>query len=282
MKESLNWVEEVIAAKKEEIKKLMPQRAKMEKALYDSSIPKRAFAAALRHKKKMGLIAEFKRNSPSAGVISSSQDLKLQVSKYQQGGADCISVLTENKFFKGSLEDLKKAREAVTLPILRKDFIIHELQVIESLLGGADALLLIVAILPVREFFKLYAFCKELGIEALVEVHNEAEIDRALEAGASLIGINNRDLYTLQVDLRVSRGLLPFIPEETIVVSESGISSSDDLCDLRVRGADAVLVGEFLMKQDNPQKAIADLLSRSYLPRGTRKSTFFKETFGYP
>ncbi|TFE67583.1 indole-3-glycerol phosphate synthase TrpC [Methylacidiphilum caldifontis] len=275
MNRNLSWLDQIIASKKEEIKKLLPLHSKMEKELSELSMPRKAFSAALRHKKKMGLIAEFKRSSPSIGVIGSSTDPILQVSKYRKAGADCISVLTEEKFFNGSLEDLKKIRQSVKLPLLRKDFIIHELQILQSILAGADAILLIVSILPVKDFFRLYSYCMQVGIEPLVEVHDEVEIERALEAGASIIGINNRDLRTFHVDLLVSRRLLPLIPEDKIVVSESGISSSDDLCDLRMRGADAVLVGEFLMRQEDPAKAIADLLSRSFLPRGTRKSPIF-------
>ncbi|QDQ41546.1 indole-3-glycerol phosphate synthase TrpC [Methylacidiphilum kamchatkense] len=267
-----NTLETIIASKKEEIKKLLPLQAKMEKELANRPFPRPTFSPALLHRKRLGLIAEFKRASPSAGPIAPSKDPVTQAIKYRKGGADCLSVLTDSKFFNGSLEDFKKIRQKVTLPLLRKDFIIHEVQVLESLLIGADALLLIVAALPWKHFLRLYSFCRQLGMEVLVEVHDEEEIDKALEAGADIIGINNRDLRTFSVDLRTTRRLLPRIPENKIVVSESGIEASDDLCDLRMRGVDAVLIGEFLMRQENPETVIPEFFAPSSFPRGTRKS----------
>ncbi len=196
---------------------------------------------------RMRVIAELKRASPSRGIIVTDFDPVGLAQKYAQGGAAAISVLTEENFFGGSLAALAAVREAVTLPLLRKDFIFEAYQVYEAAAYGADALLLIVAILNQEQLGKLLALSRELGLAALVEVHNEAEVNRALTAKAEIIGINNRDLRTFEIDLNITRRLRVLLPRQQLVVSESGIRGRDDVKKLKTWGVNAVLVGEALV-----------------------------------
>ena len=204
------------------------------------------FAAALSGNRTR-LIAEVKQASPSRGVLCRNFDPVELASAYARGGAAAISVLTESNYFKGSLDHLAAIREEVGLPLLRKDFIFDPYQVYESRAYGADALLLIVAILEEEQLLELLSLGHSLGLSCLVEVHREDEVERALNCGARIIGINNRDLDTFEVDIDTTRKLRPFIPREYIVVSESGISRQWDIEKMKEWGVNAVLVGEALV-----------------------------------
>ena len=212
------------------------------------------FVAALSGE-SMSLIAEVKRASPSRGVLCPDFDPVILAKAYAQAGAAAISVLTEVNYFEGSLDHLVAIREAVNLPLLRKDFIFDQYQVYESRAYGADALLLIMAILSQEQLKEMLSLSRSLGLSCLVEVHNESEVERALISGAEIIGINNRDLKTFIVDISTTRRLRPLIPKERIVVSESGISSREDVEKLKEWGVRAVLVGEALVTaEDIPTK----------------------------
>ena len=205
-------------------------------------------------------IAEVKRASPSRGVLCPDFNPVALAKKYAQGGAAAISVLTEVNYFGGSLDHLAAIKEAVSLPILRKDFIFDHYQVYETAAYGADALLLIVAILSQKQLEELLALSHNLGLECLVEVHNEAEADRALLSGAKIIGINNRDLRTFNVDINTTRRLRPLLPKQQIVVSESGIRSQQDVKKLKGWGINAVLIGEALVTADDIPAKIRELV----------------------
>jgi indole-3-glycerol phosphate synthase len=209
-----------------------------------------------------GLIAEVKRSSPSRGRLHPNLDAAEMARLYARGGAHAVSILTEPDFFKGSLEDLKSAREAVNLPLLRKDFILEPYQVYEARVYGADAILLITAILPPKKLSQLLSLSQKLGMDALVEVHQEAEVETALKANARVIGINNRNLNDFSVDLKTTLRLRPLIPPEVSVVSESGIQSHVDVDLLRQTGVDAVLIGEALVTSHDPLAKIRELLGQ--------------------
>ena len=206
------------------------------------------------------LIAEVKRASPSRGVLCHDFDPVTLAKNYAQGGAAAISVLTEANHFQGSLDYLAAIKEEVSLPLLRKDFIFDPYQVYESRACGADALLLIVAILSQEQLEELVSLSHRLGLSCLVEVHNEAEVERAILAGAEIIGINNRDLQTFKTDINTTRQLRPLIPREIIVVSESGIRSRDDIEYLKRWDINAVLVGESLVTSDDILTKIRELI----------------------
>jgi indole-3-glycerol phosphate synthase len=208
----------------------------------------------------LNIIAEFKRRSPSKGIIRSDTNLSQVVQSYKSGGAAAISVLTEEDHFAGSLDDLREARIAVDVPVLRKDFIFDEYQVYESAAAGADALLLIVAALDDELLSRLRRLTEdELGMDALVEVHTSAEMKRAAGSNAKLIGVNNRDLRTFEVSLETSLSLVPLAPPEALLISESGLHSSTDLQLLREAGYQGFLIGETLMRADNPEQTLRDL-----------------------
>jgi indole-3-glycerol phosphate synthase len=212
--------------------------------------PARPFVAALR-RKTVALIAEVKHASPSKGVLIENFDPVALARIYADNGAAAISVLTDEQFFMGSLTDLKAVRAAVSVPVLRKDFIIDPYQVYEARASGADATLLIVAALEDAQLADLYTLITELGMAALVEVHNEGELERALAIGVSLIGINNRDLKTFHEDLGTTARLVRKLSERETVVAESAIRSKEDVQAMGELGAHAVLVGEGLVKADN-------------------------------
>jgi len=223
----------------------------------------RPFAAALERRLadgRWGLIAEIKKASPSAGLIRPDFDPSALARGYEAGGAACLSVLTDTPFFQGSDDDLRIARHAVALPVLRKDFILDPYQILESRLIGADCVLLIIAALSDEMARELAAAAAELGLDLLAEVHNAAELDRALRLGAGLIGINNRNLNTLSVDLNTTQELAPLVPPDHIVVAERGIRGSDDLDRLAGAGARCFLVGETLMRQPDIAAATRRLL----------------------
>jgi indole-3-glycerol phosphate synthase len=203
----------------------------------------------------LAVIAEHKRRSPSAGPIREGAAIEEVVGAYERAGAAALSVLTEGPSFGGSLHDLRTARAASSLPILRKDFVLDSYQVHESLAAGADGILLIVAALDQRALVALHALARELGLAALVEVHDRDELARAADAGAEVIGINNRDLTTLAVDTRRTFELLALVPEGAVVVSESGLRRREQLEELERAGVDAVLIGEALMRAPDIEAA---------------------------
>ncbi len=224
--------------------------------------------AALEKGDEMKIIGEFKRASPSLGAIRRDADLGAILPLYETAGVSAISILTEPDFFQGSLEDLHRARVLTALPILRKDFIIDEFQILETAAAGADALLLIAAALSDRELLQFRTLAEEtFCLDALVEVHTEEEMHRAVSAGASLIGVNNRDLHDFTVSLEISFRLAPLAPSNILLVSESGISSPDQVQRLQEYGYRAVLMGESLMRAQD----LAALLQQL---RGRGKSIF--------
>ena len=220
----------------------------------------RPFAEALKHPGTIRVIAEHKRRSPSRGAIREDLAPADVARRYEAAGAAALSVLTDEPFFGGSLGHLVEARAAVGLPVLRKDFVIDAWQVWEARAAGADAVLLIVAALADDALRELLSEARVAGLDALVEVHDRAELERALAAGAAVIGVNNRDLRTLEVSLETSFGLAPSIPDSVVAVAESGIRSGADLKHLRGAGFDACLVGEHLMAAPDPGAALQRLL----------------------
>jgi indole-3-glycerol phosphate synthase len=220
----------------------------------------RGFAAALA-RPGVAVIAEFKRRSPSAGTLREQPDLGELVRAYERGGASALSVLTEQPNFGGSLEDLSLARSLCELPVLRKDFIVDEYQLLEARLAEADAVLLIVAALSDADLAALHAAACVLGLDVLVEVHDREELRRALELDARLIGVNNRDLRDFTVDMQRTLSLRDAIPDGVVVVSESGIATVEQLQLLERERVDAVLVGESLMRASVPEQALRTLLA---------------------
>ena len=219
-----------------------------------------AFEAALGASGRVNVIAECKRRSPSRGVLAADYDPVAIARQYERGGAAAISVLTEPTFFDGALEHLTAVREAVSLPLLRKDFMVEEYQLLEARAAGADAALLIVAALAQADLVRLQARAWNLGLATLVEVHDEAELDRALDSGARIVGVNNRNLRTLQVDVDASYRLAAKIPAGVIGVSESGLQTRGDLERLAAAGYRAFLIGERFMTDADPARAIGALI----------------------
>jgi indole-3-glycerol phosphate synthase len=222
---------------------------------------RRSLAGALRRAGAIACIAEFKRRSPSAGWINEKADLEQTVRAYAAGGASAISVLTDEPFFAGRLRDLKPARLASGVPVLRKDFVVDAYQIAEAAAAGADAILLIVAALDDQKLAELLATARAMRLDALVEAHDHAEVERAVAAGAEIIGINNRDLRTFTVDRELAIRLRSSIPADRIVVAESGIRNAADVARLRDAGVDAILVGETLMRAPDPAAALRGLLA---------------------
>ena len=244
----MNRLEEILRTKRAEIERLRPRAAELDRQARQRN-DFRSFQSALaRDDGKLALIAEIKKASPSAGVIAESFDPVAIAKNYERAGADAISILTDHQFFQGKLAHLVDVRRAVSLPILRKDFVLDEVQVAESAAHGADAILLIVAALEQKQLIDLCAAAANCRIDALVEIHSRAELDRALEAGPKIIGINNRDLTTFDVDLAVTENLCRHVPDEVVLVSESGIKSAEDVARMQACGVDAVLIGEALMR----------------------------------
>jgi indole-3-glycerol phosphate synthase len=209
----------------------------------------------------VGLIAEVKKASPSKGLIRPDFHPVNLAQAYEQAGTDCISVLTDTDYFQGSNDYLKQIREQVNVPLLRKDFTIDVRQIYEARLIGADAILLIAAILTKSQLSSFYTLAKDLGLDVLVEVHNRPELETVLEIGkASLIGVNNRDLKTFVTDLKVTEELIGLMPKGILAVSESAISTIDDVAFVKQAGAQAVLVGEHFMRQANVRDAVNELL----------------------
>jgi indole-3-glycerol phosphate synthase len=249
-------------------RQLPPAELYAQTATTDASIgsPRRSLRGAL-GSGSISVVAEFKRRSPSAGALANHPDLAQIAGAYERGGAAAMSVLTEGPHFGGSLEDLERARASCELPLLRKDFIIDDYQLHEAAAAGADGALLIVAALDARQLESLHHAARALELDALVEVHDRSELEIALQAGAQLIGINNRNLNDFTVDLGRTVELMADVPADVTVVSESGISTSEQLRQLESLGVDAVLVGESLMRSPDPESALAGL-KRSRAPLG--------------
>jgi indole-3-glycerol phosphate synthase len=208
----------------------------------------------------VGVIAEFKRRSPSAGCLHASPDLETIVAAYEHGGAVAASILTEGPNFDGALDDLRAAHRACSLPLLRKDFIVDPYQLDEAVDADADAVLLIVAALTPDEVASLHEYARAAGLDVLVEVHDRDELDVALDSGAEIVGVNNRDLRDFTVDVQRTQALMEHVPAEVIAVSESGIAGAEQLPLLRSYGVQAVLVGEALMRSPDPAGALRALL----------------------
>ncbi|MDO8730117.1 MAG: indole-3-glycerol phosphate synthase TrpC [Candidatus Omnitrophota bacterium] len=257
----MNKLEEIVAHKRQELaeaKRVRPL-AELERELKLRTAP-RGFAAAIRRPGELSLIAEIKKASPSAGPIRPEADVVEVARTYARAGARAISVLTDSRFFSGSLKDLTAVRENLSLPVLRKDFLLEEYHVVEAAAAGADAVLLIAAILDPAVLKRLLTLARDLSLDALVEVHSEPELQQALEAQARVIGVNNRDLGSLQVDLKTTQQLMKKIPGTHVRVSESGIRSRSDVEFVQAQGADAILVGEELMSSQDPAAKIKELM----------------------
>jgi indole-3-glycerol phosphate synthase len=252
-------LEDLVAATRERLEERKRTRAlgDLDHMLADTP-PCLPFAESL-SRPGTSVIAEYKRRSPSAGPIREDATVTDVVRAYERGGAAAVSVLTERDHFGGSLEDLQEARRALDIPILRKDFTVDPYQIYEARVAGADAILLVVGSLSIRELGSLYGVTRELEMDAIVEVHDEEELEAALDVDADIIGINNRDLEDFSLDLQVTYDLLTDVPTGKTVVSESGIHTREDVEELEDAGVDAVLVGEAVMRAPDPEAAVREL-----------------------
>jgi indole-3-glycerol phosphate synthase len=264
----MNILDTIVEQKKLEVARL-PERVLAAGDLRDALLERgerRDFIAALRDASRLALIAEVKKASPSAGVICPDFDPVRIAKEYEAAGASCLSVLTDENFFQGSLDYLRQIRAAVKLPLLRKDFIIDERQILEAIEWGADAILLIVAILTDEQLKKFHSLATGAGLAVLVEVHDEAELERALKIGPGLIGVNNRNLKTFKVDLATTERLAakispsPATRHPSLLVAESGIHTRADAERLKACGANAILVGESLMKHGDVRSKVRELI----------------------
>ena len=224
-----------------------------------SAPPTRGFAEAIRSADGLAVVSEIKRRSPSKGAIDADVDPGARAAAYERGGATCLSVLTDVEFFGGSADDLGAARAAVGIPVLRKDFTVSPADVCDARLMGADAILLIVAALDDAELVDLHSLATELGLDVLVETHDEAEVERAVGAGATMVGVNQRDLVTFEVDQARAIRVAASLPTGAVRIAESGIGGPDDARPLAAAGYHAVLVGESLMRSGDPAAAVAEL-----------------------
>lgn len=264
---------EIMAHKRSEIAPLVRPVSEAELTALDASLPRpKSFAAALRRSDgQLAVIAEIKRRSPSAGVIREDISAIDQAQRYQSAGADALSVLTDEKYFGGQLADLGSvtayfAGHSLACPCLRKDFMVHPIQVRQAREAGASAILVIVRALADEEIATLHGAAHAAGLDVLFEIHDEPDLARAIRQGARIIGVNNRDLATFTTDLALSERLIPQFPPSVIAVSESGIATAADAARVRVAGAHAVLVGESLMKSLAPAAVIASFRSGSMQP----------------
>ncbi len=256
----MDILEKIVADKRQEIdlKKQLISTNELEKfPLFQRKSP--SLANALKEA-EVGIIAEHKRRSPSRAVINNSLDVHKVAQGYEKAGASGMSVLTDGKYFGGSLDDLILARSAADLPLLRKDFTIDEYQIIEAKAYGADVILLIAAVLGRNEIQKFSELATSLGMEVLLEVHNLEELNNSLVPGIQMLGVNNRNLKTFEVDLDTSRELSQHIPDTMVKVSESGISSSEAIINLQEFGYQGFLVGEHFMKTDDPGKSAEEFI----------------------
>ena len=255
----MNKLDEIIAHKHQEIQKILPLAEKYRAAASTRNDFRSLSAALMSDPGRLGLIAEVKRASPSAGTISADFDFLTIARTYEKAGASAISVLTDEKYFQGRLDYMTLIRQEVSVPVLRKDFIVHEAQIYEAVCAGADAILLIVAALDDVCLEELASLAQDLGMDVLVEVHDSAELERALRLDLPLIGINNRNLRTFEVTLQTTLDLLPAIPAGRLVVTESGILTPADVTLMRQHGVHAFLVGERFMRADDPGLQLAGL-----------------------
>jgi indole-3-glycerol phosphate synthase len=257
------FLDRIVATKQDEVKALKQTLSinQAERTISELS-PCRGFEQALAQRNRsVGLIAEVKKASPSKGLIRPDFHPVALAQAYESAGTDCISVLTDRDYFQGSNDYLQQIREQVKVPLLRKDFTIDERQIYEARLIGADAILLIAAILTKSQLSSYYTLARDLGLDVLVEVHNRPELETVLDMGkATLIGVNNRDLKTFVTDIKVTEQLISLMPQGIIAVSESAISSVEDISFVREAGAQAVLVGEHFMRQADVQGAVNELL----------------------
>jgi len=257
----MSFLADILSRKREEVTARaarLPER-ELRARLPDLAAPRSLAGALSPPGGPLRVIAEVKRASPSAGAIDAALDAPEQAARYQRAGAAAVSVLTDGPGFGGSLADLESVRAAVDLPVLRKDFVLDRYQLLETRAAGADAALLIVAALPPDRLRSLLADCRTLSLSALVEVHDERELEAALAAGADLVGVNNRDLGTFQVDLAVSERLLPMLPAGVKGVAESGIRTAADARRLRAAGAANLLVGEALVRAGDAGALLKEL-----------------------
>ncbi len=256
-----NRLQKILDVKKQEVARILPRAAHLRAAALQRN-DFRPFARAIdRGSDALGLIAEVKKASPTAGVISANFDALEIARQYAAAGAHALSILTDEQFFQGSLAYLSQIRDEVWLPLLRKDFIIHEVQIAEASVAGADAILLIVAALEQDRLEALYQEATTLQLDVLVEVHTAEELERALDLGAELIGINNRNLTTFEVDLATTEELSQEVPEGVILVCESGLKTREDTQRAMDSGCNAILVGESLMRTNDIAAQVVELLS---------------------
>ncbi len=248
----MNKLDEIIAHKHTEVERLLPRLEKLKTAATLRN-DFRSLADALRaDETRLGLIAEVKKASPSAGVIQPDFDYLTIARTYEKGGANALSVLTDEKYFQGRLDYMTNIRAEVGIPVLRKDFIVHEVQIYEAVVAGADAILLIVAALDQPLLEHLLETAHTYQLDVLMEVHDMPELERALATDVRILGINNRNLKSFTVDLATTEALAEEVPDDVILVSESGIKSVEDAHRVAESGADALLVGETLMRHENP------------------------------
>ena len=259
----MSILDQIITHKRKEVderKSLYPVKL-LEQSIYFAGQPV-SMKKYIQREDKTGIIAEFKRKSPSKGIINAHASVERTSIGYMQAGASALSILTDKQFFGGSSEDLTLARKFNFCPIIRKDFTIDEYQIIEAKSIGADAVLLIAAVLRPDEIKQFASFAHSLKLEVLLEVHNEEELSNNLEAGADLIGVNNRNLKTFEVSTDISKRLAPLIPDTAVKVSESGISSPDTIRELRGYGYQGFLMGENFMKHSRPEIAALDFMKQ--------------------
>ena len=258
--ESNSALSEIIEGVLEDVNNRLVPISILEKQLDQAPVLRDAYSAL--SKKGLSLIAEVKRSSPSKGTLATISNPVELANSYQVGGAEIISILTEERRFKGSISDLVSVRNAVSVPVLRKDFIVTEFQVYESRIIGSDLLLLIVAGLSKSQLRDYFQLATSLGMHVLVEVHDLPEVELALEVGSKIIGVNCRNLKTLEIDKTTFDLILPRLPEDVLKVAESGISTRNEVEKIESLGADAILVGETLVKSGNPVHTIKELLNR--------------------
>ena len=251
---------EIISHKRQEIEPLIQRAEKLRYAALERNEFKSLASAINVSSDRLGLIAEVKKASPSAGIIAQNFDPVSQAKKYADAGASAISVLTDEKYFKGKLEYLIQIQQVVDVPVLRKDFIVHESQIYEASVAGADAILLIVAALSQEDLERLFDCANAYQLEVLMEVHDLPELERALETDVKIIGVNNRNLKTFEVDLKNTESISEEVPEDILFVSESGIKTPQDASLVASWGADAVLVGETLMRTDDVASTVKDIM----------------------
>lgn len=248
----MNKLDEIIAQKHIEVQRLLPRLDKLKAAASGRNDFRSLYDALRADETRLGLIAEVKKASPSAGVIQPNFDYLTIARTYEKGGASALSVLTDEKYFQGRLDYMTTIRQEVGIPVLRKDFIVHEAQIYEAVVAGADAILLIVAALDQPTLEHLLETAYTFNLDVLMEVHDLPELERALATDVRILGINNRNLKAFSVDLATTEALAEEVPDDVILVSESGIKSIADAERLAEAGADALLVGETLMRHENP------------------------------